>query len=137
VKCFKQRRNKKHEDSNSRGEGDWPRPLPWETTNRAWTACYIIGEIGIKHKGDLDIAKKLIDVAFLAGCNAVKFQKDPDLCVPPEQRSLMRETRGDMTYLDYRSGLSLDGRTMKQSTDTAKKKDDMVASCWDIARLIS
>ena len=37
--------------------------------------CYIVGEIGINHNGDINIAKKLIDVAVTAGANAVKFQK--------------------------------------------------------------
>ncbi|OGH69538.1 MAG: N-acetylneuraminate synthase [Candidatus Magasanikbacteria bacterium RIFCSPHIGHO2_02_FULL_51_14] len=35
----------------------------------------IIAEVGINHNGDLDIAKRLIDGARLAGCDAVKFQK--------------------------------------------------------------
>lgn len=35
----------------------------------------IIGEIGINHNGEMDIAKRLIDIAALAGCDAVKFQK--------------------------------------------------------------
>jgi len=66
--------------------------------------AYVIGEIGINHNGDLDVAKQLIDVAAIAGCDAVKFQKrTPELCVPVEQRDLMRETPwGIMTYLDYR-----------------------------------
>ena len=38
-------------------------------------AVYIIGEIGINHNGDLNIAKKLIKEASLSGANAVKFQK--------------------------------------------------------------
>ncbi len=37
--------------------------------------AYIIAEIGINHNGDIDIAKRLIDAAFEAGCQAVKFQK--------------------------------------------------------------
>lgn len=37
--------------------------------------CYVIAEIGINHNGSLEIAKKLIDVAVAAGCDAVKFQK--------------------------------------------------------------
>jgi len=37
--------------------------------------CYIIAEIGINHNGDINIAKKLIDVAVAAKCDAVKFQK--------------------------------------------------------------
>ena len=39
------------------------------------TKCYIIAEAGLNHNGSLEIAKKLIDVAFIAGVNAVKFQK--------------------------------------------------------------
>ena len=35
----------------------------------------IIAEIGINHNGDLAIAKRLIDMAKAAGCDAVKFQK--------------------------------------------------------------
>ena len=34
-----------------------------------------VAEIGINHNGDMEIAKKLIDVASLAGCDYVKFQK--------------------------------------------------------------
>jgi sialic acid synthase SpsE len=36
---------------------------------------YIIGEIGLNHNGSIEIAKKLIDIACNAGCDAVKFQK--------------------------------------------------------------
>jgi N-acetylneuraminate synthase len=66
--------------------------------------CYIAAEIGINHNGDANTAKRMIDAALLAGCDAVKFQKrTPELCVPPEQRDLMRETPwGIMSYMDYR-----------------------------------
>ena len=36
---------------------------------------FIIAEIGINHNGDLELCKKLIDVAHQAGADAVKFQK--------------------------------------------------------------
>ena len=36
---------------------------------------FIIAEIGTNHMGDLDIAKKIIDVATNTDCDAVKFQK--------------------------------------------------------------
>ena len=36
---------------------------------------FITAEIGINHNGDIEIVKKLIDVAITAGCDAVKFQK--------------------------------------------------------------
>ena len=65
---------------------------------------YFIGEIGLNHNGSLDICKQLIDVAVLARCDAVKFQKrTPEICVPPDQRDKLRETPwGTMTYMDYR-----------------------------------
>jgi sialic acid synthase SpsE len=36
--------------------------------------CFIIAEIGINHNGDINIAKKMIDVSVETGCDAVKFQ---------------------------------------------------------------
>ena len=36
---------------------------------------FVSAEIGINHNGDIDITKKLIDIAKQAGCDAVKFQK--------------------------------------------------------------
>src|SRR3989344_6511727 len=37
--------------------------------------CFVIAEIGINHNGSLELAKRLIDIAVDAGCDAVKFQK--------------------------------------------------------------
>ena len=34
---------------------------------------FVTAEIGINHNGDLEIAKQLIDWAYLCGCDAVKF----------------------------------------------------------------
>ena len=54
---------------------------------------YLIAEIGINHNGSLNLAKKMIDIAYTAGFNAVKFQKrDPDICVPEGQKKNMRDT---------------------------------------------
>lgn len=94
----------------------------------------IIGEIGINHNGDLNIAKKLIDVASLSGCDAVKFQKrTPELCVPVEQRNLMRETPwGVMTYMQYRERVEF-GRAEYEEIDRYCKERGILwfASPWD------
>lgn len=38
------------------------------------SSTFIIAEAGVNHNGDINLAKKLIDVAFDAGVDAVKFQ---------------------------------------------------------------
>jgi sialic acid synthase SpsE len=64
----------------------------------------VIAEIGINHNGCVETAKKLIDVAVIAGCHYVKFQKrNPDLCVPENQKNKPKSTPwGEMTYLEYK-----------------------------------
>ena len=39
------------------------------------STTFVIGEIGINHNGDINLAKQLIDGAVEAGCQMVKFQK--------------------------------------------------------------
>lgn len=100
---------------------------------RAYPA-YVVAEIGINHNGDLSIAKKLIDVAMLAGCDAVKFQKrTPDKCVPEEQKNLMRETPwGIMTYLEYRYRVEFGQKEYAEIDRYCKEKQiTWFASCWD------
>lgn len=36
--------------------------------------CFVIAEAGVNHNGSLDLARRLIDAAIIAGANAVKFQ---------------------------------------------------------------
>lgn len=95
---------------------------------------FIVGEIGLNHNGDVETAKRLIDAALLAGCDAVKFQKrTPDLCVPPDQRSIMRETPwGIMSYMDYRYRIEF-GETEFSEIDRYCRERNMLwfASAWD------
>ena len=71
---------------------------------------YVIGEIGLNHNGDVEIAKRLIDVAAEAGADAVKFQKrTPEIATPEHMRDTPRETPwGTMTYLEYRHRVEFD-----------------------------
>ncbi|MET8868886.1 N-acetylneuraminate synthase family protein [Nonomuraea sp. NPDC004580] len=96
---------------------------------------YVIGEIGINHNGDLDLARRLIDVAADAGCQAVKFQKrTPAICVPEEQKGQIRQTPwGEMTYLEYKERTEF-GRD--EYAQIAKHCDERglhwFASPWDV-----
>lgn len=95
---------------------------------------FIIAEIGINHNGDLELAKKLIDAAALAGCDAVKFQKrTPELCVPPEQRDILRETPwGLITYLEYRHRVEFGEAQYREIDSYCRQKGILwFASCWD------
>jgi N-acetylneuraminate synthase len=97
--------------------------------------CYVIAEIGINHNGDLGVAKQLIQMSAEAGCDAVKFQKrTPELCVPLDQRNVMRETPwGQMTYMDYRYKVEFDEKQYQELADFAAKFDvHLFASPWDV-----
>jgi N-acetylneuraminate synthase len=95
---------------------------------------YIVGEIGINHNGDVDIVKKLIDVAADTGLNAVKFQKrTPELCVPRDQWDIERDTPwGVMKYIDYRHKVEFDQSEYQEISDYCDQKEvDWFASPWD------
>ncbi|WP_375406078.1 N-acetylneuraminate synthase family protein [uncultured Amnibacterium sp.] len=95
---------------------------------------YVIGEIGLNHNGDVDIAKKLIDVASLAGAQAVKFQKrTPAISTPEHMKQVPRETPwGTMTYLEYRYRVEFEQEQYAEIGAYADSKGlDWFASPWD------
>ena len=99
---------------------------------------HIIAEIGINHNGDLDVAKKLIDVAVLSGCDSVKFQKrNPDVCVPEHQKSVMRDTPwGRITYLAYKHIVEFGKEEYDEIDRYCKEKGiQWSASPWDMDSL--
>ena len=95
---------------------------------------FIIGEIGINHNGDIEIAKKLIDVSTFAGVDAIKFQKrNPEFSTPEKQKNKLRETPwGTMKYIDYKKKIEFEKPEYDiiQSYATEKKMI-WFASPWD------
>jgi N-acetylneuraminate synthase len=96
---------------------------------------FVIAEIGINHNGSLKIAKKMIEGAKSAGCDAVKFQKrTPEICVPKDQWNIERDTPwGRMKYIDYRYKVEF-GKDEYNQIDKFCKKLGIIwfASCWDV-----
>lgn len=97
--------------------------------------AYVIAEIGLNHNGDVDLAKRLIDVAADAGADAVKFQKrTPEIATPEHMRDVPRETPwGTMTYLDYRRRVEFDRAQYIEISDHALLRGlEWFASPWDV-----
>src|SRR3984885_14053968 len=95
---------------------------------------FVIAEIGINHNGSLQLAKKLIDGAALAGCDALKFQKrTPEKCVPADQWYLDRDTPwGRMTYIEYRHRIEFTAEEYAEIDRYCKDRGVLwFASCWD------
>ena len=98
-------------------------------------ACFVVAEIGINHNGDLDLAKKLIDAAVDAGCDAVKFQKRTvEVVYTPEELAKPRENPFGPTNGDLKRGLEL-GRPQYEAIDAYCREHSILwfASCWDEA----
>ena len=84
----------------------------------------IIGEIGINHNGSIEKCKELIDLCKLSGCDYAKIQKrEPDLCVPENQKTKLRETPwGTMTYLDYKKKIEFNEDEIKELIEYSKNQ---------------
>ncbi len=95
--------------------------------------CFIIAEIGINHNGSVDLAKKMIDEAVMAGCDAVKFQKRTVTKVyTPEELDVYRPNYYGSTNRDLKNGLELTYDDYKIIDEYCKAKKIMwFASCWD------
>ena len=94
----------------------------------------IIAEIGINHNGDLQMAKSMISLARIAGCNFAKIQKrNPNVCVPEDQKNKERITPwGKMTYLEYKKRLEFDEDQIVELLEHSKKEGIVFfASVWD------
>jgi len=95
---------------------------------------FIIAEIGINHNGDIQIAKKLIDVALFAGCDAVKFQKrNIDIVYTHEVLNSPRESPWGTTQYEQKKGLEFEREQYDEIDRYCKEKEiEWFASSWDL-----
>jgi N-acetylneuraminate synthase len=94
----------------------------------------IIAETGINHNGDINIAKKLIDVAAFAGCDAVKFQKRTiDVVYTKEFLNSYRESPWGETQRVQKEGLEFGEKEYDEIDRYCTEKGiEWFASAWDI-----
>lgn len=93
----------------------------------------IIAEIGINHNGDIETAKKLIDMAKACECDAVKFQKrDIETIYTKEMLDSPRESPWGTTQREQKEGLEF-GREEYDEIDRYCFHKDIhwFASAWD------
>ncbi len=95
--------------------------------------CFVVAEIGINHNGDVAIAKKLIDVAVDAKCDAVKFQKRTvELCYTPEELAAPRQSQWGTTNGEQKRGLEFGRNEFDEIDRYCREKGIMwFASPWD------
>lgn len=93
---------------------------------------FIIAEAGVNHNGDINIAKKLVDEAVLAGADAVKFQtfKAENLvCRNASKAEYQLDTTDkDETQFDMLKKLELTEKMHVELIDYCKNRDIMFLS---------
>lgn len=97
-------------------------------------SIFFTAEIGINHNGDMNIVKKLIDLALKTGCDAVKFQKRTlDIVYDKEMLDSPRESPWGTTQREQKNGLELGNDEYNQIDEYCKEKGiDWFASSWDL-----
>lgn len=94
---------------------------------------FIIAEIGNNHQGDVDFAKRLVDLAVDTGADAVKFQlRDMDALYRQKGSKSAGEDLGVQYTLDLLSRFSLTVDQMYEVFDHVKQHDmDIMCTPWD------
>ena len=95
---------------------------------------FITAEIGINHNGDLKIAKELIKIAKLCGCDAVKFQKRTvEKSYSKEILDSFRDSPWGNTTRDEKLHLELSKSGYDEIDKFCSTQDiEWYASSWDI-----
>lgn len=103
---------------------------PWPIANHV----FVIAELGINHNGDVDIAKRMIDMAKAADCNAVKLQKRTiDIVYTKEFLDSPRESPWGKTQRAQKEGLEF-GKKEHDEIDAycSKVGIEWFGSAWDV-----
>ena len=97
-------------------------------------SIFIIAEIGINHNGDINIAKKMIDICVETKVDAVKFQKrDINLVYSKELLDQKRDSPWGTTQYDQKHGLEFGKEEYDEIDRYCKEKNiTWFASAWDI-----
>lgn len=95
---------------------------------------FVIAEVGINHNGDMELAKKLIDVAKDAGADAVKFQKRTlDLVYTQAELDAPRESPWGTTNRQQKQGLEFGKKEYDEIDQYCREKGIIwFASPWDV-----
>ncbi len=95
---------------------------------------FIVAEVGINHTGDINIAKKLIDMAKECGADAVKFQKRTiDLAYTQDFLDSPRESPWGTTQREQKEGLEFDTKEYSEiDVHCLAVGIDWFASAWDL-----
>ena len=99
-------------------------------------SVFIIAEAGVNHNGSIDLAKKLIDAASIAGADAIKFQtfKAKNLATKYSEKANYQKntTSKKETQFNMLKKLELDKEThLKLIRYSKKKKIEFLSSPFD------
>lgn len=101
--------------------------------------CYIIAEIGVNHNGDVSLAHRLIDEAFKAGADAVKFQAfhAAELAlVGAPKANYQKQSTGAGNQLEMLQGLELPVQAFVELRDHCHQIGiDFICTAFDSASL--
>jgi N-acetylneuraminate synthase len=95
---------------------------------------FVIAELGTNHMGDIEVAKKIIDIAVDAGCNAVKLQKkNVEKIYTKEFLDSPLDSPWGTTQREMRLHREFsDNEFKKIDVYCKKKKIPWFVSCWDV-----
>lgn len=103
---------------------------PWPVAKHV----LVIAEIGINHNGDLNIARRLMDMAKACGCDLVKFQKRTiDLVYRQDVLDAPRASPWGTTQREQKAGIEFGQEEYDEIDRYAREIGiDWMASAWDV-----